>query len=162
MIAVVVSMATGCLYCLVAHGAALRQAWGDPVMADRITLDWRRADALTERQRAICALAGKARRAPAGWEGGGARSSAGRRTSTRCARTGCPTRTCGTSSRWRRCTTSRTASRRRAGRSRTPSTTRSRARPDPSADRAPAELDRLLGVRARDEVRAGRDDAALL
>src|SRR6187200_187504 len=37
MIAVVVSMANGCLYCLVAHGAALREAWGDPVMADRVT-----------------------------------------------------------------------------------------------------------------------------
>ena len=57
MIAVVVSMANGCLYCLVAHGAALRDAWGDPVMADRITLDWRRAEALTDRQRAICAMA---------------------------------------------------------------------------------------------------------
>src|SRR3954453_6787267 len=64
MIAVVVSMANGCLYCLVAHGAALREAWGDPVMADRITLDWRRADALTERQRAICALAEKVTRRP--------------------------------------------------------------------------------------------------
>src|SRR3954464_11723938 len=41
---VVVSMASGCLCCLVAHGAAWRAAWGDPVMADRITLDWRRAD----------------------------------------------------------------------------------------------------------------------
>ncbi len=57
MIAVVVSMANGCLYCLVAHGAALREAWGDPVMADRITLDWRRASGLTDRQRAICAFA---------------------------------------------------------------------------------------------------------
>jgi len=57
MIAVVVSMGNGCLYCLVAHGAALREAWGDPVMADRITLDWRRADGLSERQRAICAFA---------------------------------------------------------------------------------------------------------
>jgi alkylhydroperoxidase family enzyme len=37
--------------------AALREAWGDPVMADRITLDWRRADGLTDRQRAICAMA---------------------------------------------------------------------------------------------------------
>ena len=64
MIAVVVSMANGCLYCLVAHGAALRQAWGDPVMADRVTLDWRRADALTDRQRAICALAEKVTRRP--------------------------------------------------------------------------------------------------
>src|ERR671930_2018643 len=64
MIAVAVSMANGCLYCLVAHGAALREAWGDPVMADRITLDWRRADALTERQRAICAFAEKLTRTP--------------------------------------------------------------------------------------------------
>src|SRR5919107_1556220 len=59
MLAVVVSMANGCLYCLVAHGASLRQAWGDAVMADRITLDWRRADGLTDRQRAICAFAEK-------------------------------------------------------------------------------------------------------
>lgn len=43
MIAVAVSMANGCLYCLVAHGAALRQALGDPVQADRITLDYKRA-----------------------------------------------------------------------------------------------------------------------
>lgn len=43
MIAVAVSMANGCLYCLVAHGAALREALGDPVLADRITLDHRRA-----------------------------------------------------------------------------------------------------------------------
>src|SRR4051795_9326105 len=66
MIAVVVSMANGCLYCLVAHGASLRQAWGDPVMADRITLDWRRAEGLTERQRAICALAEKVTKRPGG------------------------------------------------------------------------------------------------
>jgi len=43
MIAVAVSMANGCLYCLVAHGAALREALGDPILADRITLDYRRA-----------------------------------------------------------------------------------------------------------------------
>lgn len=53
MIAVVVSMANGCLYCLVAHGAALREALGDPVVADRITLDWRRAG-LDARRSAIC------------------------------------------------------------------------------------------------------------
>jgi uncharacterized peroxidase-related enzyme len=53
MIAVVVSMANGCLYCLVAHGQALREALGDPVLADRITLDWRRAG-LDERRSAIC------------------------------------------------------------------------------------------------------------
>ena len=37
MIAVVVSMANGCLYCLVAHGAAVREALGDGVLGDRIT-----------------------------------------------------------------------------------------------------------------------------
>ena len=58
MIAVVVSMANGCLYCLVAHGAALREALGDPVQADRITLDWRRAG-LDERSTAICEYAEK-------------------------------------------------------------------------------------------------------
>src|SRR3954470_13944111 len=58
------AMAHGRLGCLVAHGAALRAAWGDRVMADRITLDWRRADGLTERQRTICALAEKVTRRP--------------------------------------------------------------------------------------------------
>ncbi|MGH9838978.1 MAG: peroxidase-related enzyme [Blastocatellia bacterium] len=43
MIAVAVSMANGCLYCLVSHGAALREALGDPIQADRITLDYTRA-----------------------------------------------------------------------------------------------------------------------
>ncbi len=58
MIAVVVSMAPGCLYCLVAHGAALREALGDGVLGDRTTYDWRRAG-LDERRRAICAFAEK-------------------------------------------------------------------------------------------------------
>ncbi|MEP6695702.1 MAG: peroxidase-related enzyme [Pseudonocardiales bacterium] len=58
MIAVVVSMANGCLYCLVAHGAALREALGDPVLGDRITLDWRRAG-LDARRTAICEYAEK-------------------------------------------------------------------------------------------------------
>jgi len=34
MIAVTVSMTNGCLYCLVAHGAAPREALGDPILAD--------------------------------------------------------------------------------------------------------------------------------
>ncbi|MBA2692645.1 MAG: peroxidase-related enzyme [Rubrobacter sp.] len=58
MIAVAVSMENGCLYCLVAHGAALREALGDPVLADRITLDYRRAG-LDERRCAILDLAVK-------------------------------------------------------------------------------------------------------
>lgn len=63
MIAVVVSMANGCLYCLVAHGAALREALGDPVLGDRITLDWRRAG-LDARRTAICTYAEKITRCP--------------------------------------------------------------------------------------------------
>lgn len=58
MIAVVVSMANGCLYCLVAHGAALREHLGDPVLADRIAFDYRRAD-LDDRLRAILDYATK-------------------------------------------------------------------------------------------------------
>ncbi len=63
MIAVVVSMANGCLYCLVAHGATLREALGDPILGDRITLDWRRAG-LDPRRSAICAYAEKLTRTP--------------------------------------------------------------------------------------------------
>jgi uncharacterized peroxidase-related enzyme len=63
MIAVVVSMANGCLYCLVAHGAALREALGDPILGDRITLDWRRAG-LDARQTAISEYAEKITKRP--------------------------------------------------------------------------------------------------
>ena len=63
MIAVAVSMANGCLYCLVAHGAALRQALGDPILADRITLDHRRAG-LDERRTAILDFAVKVTERP--------------------------------------------------------------------------------------------------
>jgi uncharacterized peroxidase-related enzyme len=58
MIAVVVSAANGCLYCLVAHGAALRTELGDPVLGERISYDWRRAG-LDDRGAAICAYAEK-------------------------------------------------------------------------------------------------------
>ena len=63
MIAVVVSAANGCLYCLVAHGAALREALGDPVLGERISYDWRRAG-LDRRRAAICAYAEKLTLAP--------------------------------------------------------------------------------------------------
>ena len=63
MIAVAVSMANGCLYCLVAYGAALRQALGDPILADRITLDHRRAG-LDERRTAILDYAVKVTERP--------------------------------------------------------------------------------------------------
>jgi uncharacterized peroxidase-related enzyme len=58
LIAVVVSQANGCLYCLVAHGAALRVELGDPVLGERIAFDWRRAG-LDARRTAICAYAEK-------------------------------------------------------------------------------------------------------
>jgi uncharacterized peroxidase-related enzyme len=43
MISVVVSSENHCLYCLVSHGADLRTALEDPILGDRITLDYRRA-----------------------------------------------------------------------------------------------------------------------
>ena len=58
LIAVVVSSANRCLYCLVAHGAALREELGDPVLGERIAFDWRRAG-LDERRRTIAAYAEK-------------------------------------------------------------------------------------------------------
>jgi uncharacterized peroxidase-related enzyme len=58
MIAVVVSAANGCLYCLVAHGAALRAELDDPVLGELVSYDWRRAG-LDPRRAAICAYAEK-------------------------------------------------------------------------------------------------------
>jgi len=58
LIAVVVSSANRCLYCLVAHGAALRELIGDAALADRITLDYRRAG-LDGKTRAILDYATK-------------------------------------------------------------------------------------------------------
>jgi uncharacterized peroxidase-related enzyme len=52
MIAVVVSMANACSYCLVAHGYSVRKLTRDPVNGDLITLDYKRAE-ITPRQRAI-------------------------------------------------------------------------------------------------------------
>jgi uncharacterized peroxidase-related enzyme len=58
MIAVVVSAANRCLYCLVAHGAELRHQLGDPILGERVSYDWRRAG-LERRQLAICAFSEK-------------------------------------------------------------------------------------------------------
>jgi uncharacterized peroxidase-related enzyme len=63
MIAVVVSAANGCLYCLIAHGAALREELDDPVLGERVSYDWRRAG-LDPRRTAICAYAEKLTRRP--------------------------------------------------------------------------------------------------
>jgi uncharacterized peroxidase-related enzyme len=58
MIAVAVSAENHCLYCLTSHGAGLRQALGDQVLGDRITLDYRRAG-LDERTTAMLDYAAK-------------------------------------------------------------------------------------------------------
>jgi uncharacterized peroxidase-related enzyme len=63
LIALVVSSANRCLYCLVAHGAALRAELGDPVLGERIAFDWRRAG-LGARRTAIAAYAEKLTLAP--------------------------------------------------------------------------------------------------
>ena len=63
LIAVVVSSANRCLYCLVAHGASLREQLGDPVLGERIAFDWRRAG-LDARRTAIAAYAEKLTLAP--------------------------------------------------------------------------------------------------
>lgn len=52
MIAVVVSSINRCFYCLVAHGAAVRQLSGDPELGERLVMNYRTAD-LDERQRAM-------------------------------------------------------------------------------------------------------------
>ena len=63
LIAVVVSSANRCLYCLVAHGASLREELGDPVLGERIAFDWRRAG-LDARRTAMAAYAEKLTLAP--------------------------------------------------------------------------------------------------
>lgn len=58
MISVVVSMQNQCLYCLTAHGFALRALLKDPVKGERLTLDYRRAG-LSEKQMAMLDFAVK-------------------------------------------------------------------------------------------------------
>lgn len=58
MIAVVVSSANRCWYCQVAHGAAVRQMAGDPVLGELMVMNWRSAS-LNARQRAMLAFAEK-------------------------------------------------------------------------------------------------------
>ena len=44
MIAVVVSSANHCYYCLVAHGAAVRELSGDPTLGEMLVMNYRTAD----------------------------------------------------------------------------------------------------------------------
>jgi uncharacterized peroxidase-related enzyme len=50
MIAVVVSSCNKCFYCLIAHGAAVRQLSNDQILGDELMINYRSAS-LSERQR---------------------------------------------------------------------------------------------------------------
>ena len=64
MIAVAVSAQNACVYCLTAHGAALRQLTGDPALAETIAQNWRVAP-LPARQRTMLGFAVKLTNDPA-------------------------------------------------------------------------------------------------
>lgn len=63
MIAVAVSAENRCVYCLTAHGAALRQLSGDPALAEVVAQNWRAA-ALDARQKAMLGFAVKLTNTP--------------------------------------------------------------------------------------------------
>ena len=58
MIAVAVSSYNKCFYCLVSHGAAVRQYSGDPILGELIAMNYRAAK-LSKRQRAMLDFAVK-------------------------------------------------------------------------------------------------------
>jgi uncharacterized peroxidase-related enzyme len=64
MIAVVVSSANRCYYCLTAHGAAVREMSGDPQLGEMLVMNWRVAK-LGRRQRAMLEFAHRLTVAPA-------------------------------------------------------------------------------------------------
>ncbi|GAA0785162.1 alkylhydroperoxidase [Roseibium denhamense] len=64
MIAVAVSAANRCFYCLTAHGAAVRDLSGDPVQGELMVMNYRVAD-LSARQRAMLDFAVKLTERPA-------------------------------------------------------------------------------------------------
>ena len=64
MIAVAVSALNHCHYCLVAHGAAVRQLSGDPAFGEQIATNWRAAK-LSEKQVAMLEFAEKLTEQPA-------------------------------------------------------------------------------------------------
>lgn len=63
MIAVAVSSVNHCYYCLTAHGAAVRQLSGDPVLGEIMVMNYRAAN-LTPRQRAMLDFAVKLTETP--------------------------------------------------------------------------------------------------
>ena len=56
MIVVATSAANGCQYCVVAHGAILRIRARDPLLADQVAINYRKAD-VTPRQKAMLVFA---------------------------------------------------------------------------------------------------------
>jgi uncharacterized peroxidase-related enzyme len=56
MIVVATSGANDCLYCIVAHGAILRIYAKNPLVADQVAVNYRKAD-ITPRQKAMLAFA---------------------------------------------------------------------------------------------------------
>lgn len=58
MIAVAASAVNHCLYCVVSHSALVRLRSKDPILADQVAIDWRKAD-LTPGQYAMLAFAEK-------------------------------------------------------------------------------------------------------
>jgi len=58
MIVVATSGANDCLYCIVAHGAILRIYAKNPLVADQVAVNYRKAD-ISQRQRAMLAFAMK-------------------------------------------------------------------------------------------------------
>jgi uncharacterized peroxidase-related enzyme len=58
MIAVAVSSENKCFYCLTAHGAAVRQLSGDPVLGEMMVMNYRAAE-LLPKQRAMLDFAMK-------------------------------------------------------------------------------------------------------
>lgn len=53
MIAVTVSSVNRCEYCIVSHSASLRVLTGDEILVDQLAINYRRADGLTSKQRAM-------------------------------------------------------------------------------------------------------------
>ncbi|MEP0233623.1 peroxidase-related enzyme [Roseibium sp.] len=64
MIAVAVSSVNRCFYCLTAHGAAVRELSGDPVLGELMVMNYRVAD-LSERHRMMLDFAVKLTERPA-------------------------------------------------------------------------------------------------
>lgn len=63
MIAVAVSSVNHCYYCLTAHGAAVRQLSGDPMLGETVAMNYRAAD-LSPKQKAMLDFAVKLTETP--------------------------------------------------------------------------------------------------